>query len=194
MVVGAGAALPALSTLVPLMLWILLVAAAFCFLMGMVAFWQSTPTANIRRLMQIALICFAVMVGLGIVDEWVLPNAGLTGRLVWNILDKFLSMGYIVAFLLGIARLGRILGDLPVTRSAHVAAWCWGSVYTFIIGFNLLSLNSALRVRLMSIHTPEQRSWLLVIVVVLGVLLLVGLAGFIRALWRLKRLQVATTA
>jgi hypothetical protein len=91
----------------------------------------------------------------------------------------------------GIARLGRIIKDPRVARSADVAAWCWGTVYVCILGFNLLALNSTLSEKLLAIYTPEQRSVLLVIVLVLGVLLLIGLAGFIRSLWRLRNIRIS---
>ena len=190
-VVGVSAAIGG-HDFVSLMLWILLGAAAFCFLLGLVAFGQVTTAAGIRRLMLVAIGAFVVSVLLAFVEGWVLPAFDGASRLAWNALTHVVSMTYLVAFLWSLARLGQVLHDSIVTRWATVAAWTWGAFYTIVAGMLLVgALSENLREKILRLDAAEHRTTLIIFVGVLGIMPLVGLFGFLRALWRLKKIEAA---
>lgn len=155
------------------------------FLLSVVAFWQVSPAANIRRLMRIAGFAFGIAVVMNVFDDWY-PIVDQTSRVAWIALNNCLSMAYFVAFLLGISRVGRFVNDSLVTRSANVAAWTWG-----ISGTYLLALLPNMREQIAKQYTPEGRPWLIASLIVMGILMLIGLMGMIRALWHLKKIASA---
>lgn len=181
--------IPELRDLIPAMTWILTGAAAFCFVFGMIAFWQATNAASIRRLMRIAMSAFGIVMLMNFVDDWYTPYLERTARIAWIALNNLLSMAYTLAYLRGIVHLGRIVDDKTTARCAKLATWAWGCLYAWIGGFYLLALSPEVRAQLQWIYSKEGKPYLIVSTVVLGMLMLIGLVGFIRALWRLKRVE-----